>query len=174
MQQLLTRLDELSSGISPQVSNETKAEVRRVFTIGRTPISNQLSGQAVNAAALNVSTPTTTQLFSNVRVNGGQLPAPNRSFVMRRNFSGTRPSNSARNSARGQRRPSVIDNRPFIRDLILLAVLDTVFVPRQWACLALMENGHMISACRFSRGTTAAQVEITIFEAFDGKIPAGD
>ena len=131
MQQLLTRLDEPSSGISPQVSNETKAEVRRVFTIGRTPISNQLSGQAVNAAALNVSTPTTTQLFSNLRVNGGQLPAPNRSFLMRRNFSGTRPSNSARNSARGKRRPSVIDNRPFIRDLIFLTVPDTVFVPRQ-------------------------------------------
>lgn len=172
---LLTRLDELSSGVSPQVSNDTEAEVRRVFTIGRTPIcSNQLSGQAVNAAAPNVSTPTTTQSSSNVRANEAQLPPSNRSFVMRRNFSAPRPSNSARNSARRQKRSSVIDNRSVMRDLTLLAGPDSVFVPRQGARLALMEYAHMISACRFTRGMTAAQVEVAIFEAYDGKIPAGD
>lgn len=169
VQQLLTRLDELSSGISPRVSNETEAEVRRVFTGGRTAVSSNNSGGNAVTAASNVSTPTSTSTS-----NGPQLPVTSRSFVMRRNFSGPRPSNSARNSARRQRKPNVIDSRPFMRDLILLGGPDTVFVPRQGARLALMENGHIISACRFTRGMNEAQVEITIVEAFDGKIPAGD
>jgi hypothetical protein len=36
-----------------------------------------------------------------------------------------------------------------------------------------MENGHVISGCRFTKGMTAAQVEIAVIEALDGKIPEG-
>jgi hypothetical protein len=60
-----------------------------------------------------------------------------------------------------------------MRDLILLGDPDTVCVPRQGTRLALMESGHIISGCKFRKGMTAAQVEITIVEAFDGKIPPG-
>ena len=50
---------------------------------------------------------------------------------------------------------------------------NAVVVPRQGARLALMERVHVISGCRFTRGMNAAQFEIAIVEAFDGKIPAG-
>ena len=46
-------------------------------------------------------------------------------------------------------------------------------MPRQGACLLLSEYGHVITACRFTKNLTPAQVEISIIEAFDGKIPAG-
>ncbi|XP_046857799.1 uncharacterized protein LOC124451205 [Xenia sp. Carnegie-2017] len=37
----------------------------------------------------------------------------------------------------------------------------------------LVENGHMISGCRFSKDLSAAAVETNIMMAFDGKIPHG-
>lgn len=46
-------------------------------------------------------------------------------------------------------------------------------MPRQGARLLLTEHGHVITACRFTKNLTPAQVEINIIEAFDGKTPAG-
>ncbi|XP_046858298.1 uncharacterized protein LOC124451718 [Xenia sp. Carnegie-2017] len=60
-----------------------------------------------------------------------------------------------------------------MRDLVLLDGPSILVVPRQGARLYLMERGHVISGCRFTRGMNAAQVEITIMEAFDGKVPLG-
>ena len=34
-----------------------------------------------------------------------------------------------------------------------------------------MEHGHVLSACRFTKGMTEIQVEATILEAFGDKIP---
>ena len=34
-------------------------------------------------------------------------------------------------------------------------------------------RGHIITGCRFTRGQSEAQVETTIIEAYEGKIPAG-
>lgn len=169
VRQLLANLNELSSRISsPQTSSETEAEVRRVFT-------GHLSGNAVNVPIPSPSTSMQASTTVTPSSNVAQVRVPNRSFVMRRNFSGQRPSSSSRRQTRQsrQRRPSAIENRPFLRDLVLLGGPDSVHVPRQGARLALMKRGHMISGCRFTRGMNEAQVEIAIMEALGGKIPDG-
>ena len=66
-----------------------------------------------------------------------------------------------------------VDERPFLRDLILLSGPGDTVVPRQGARLLLTEHGHVITACRFTKSLTPAQVEVNIVEAFGGKIPAG-
>ncbi|XP_046860319.1 uncharacterized protein LOC124453576 isoform X2 [Xenia sp. Carnegie-2017] len=150
---ILENLNELSSRISPQTSAETEAEVSHIFN------SNTARRRSTSVV------PTTNTTEQNV---------PRRSFVTRRNFNTQRPSASNRRQIReSKRRPGAIDNRPFLRDLILLGGPNASVVPRQGARLALMERGHMISGCRFTKAMNAAQVEIAIMEAFADKIPAG-
>ena len=55
--------------------------------------------------------------------------------------------------------------------LILLSGPDETSVPRQGARVLLVENGHVINACRFTKDLSDALVETTIIEAFEGKIP---
>ena len=43
--------------------------------------------------------------------------------------------------------------------------------PRQGARLVLMENGHVITGCSFTKSLSAGAVETNIIMAFDGKIP---
>ena len=74
-------------------------------------------------------------------------------------------------SRRTGNRTAAIEKKPFLRDSILLSGLDETTVPRQGAHLLLIENGHLINACRFTKDLSAALVETTIIEAFDGKIP---
>ena len=57
-----------------------------------------------------------------------------------------------------------IDSRPFMRDEMTM-----LFYPKDTSCLN--GKGHMISGCKFTKGMNAAQVLITIMEAFDRKIP---
>jgi hypothetical protein len=173
VRQLLTRLDELSSGLSSQRNDRVENEVRQVFNRQQMPVSSnyfadagQLSGSSQPTSSSRATARTPLQ-----QSNVPRLAVRNdyRNFVTRRNFSGQRPRSTQ--SSRRQRKPSVIDNRPFLRDLVLLGGPDTVCVPRQGARLTLMENGHVISGCRFTKGMTAAQVEIAVIEALDGKIP---
>ena len=63
------------------------------------------------------------------------------------------------------------DNRPFLRDLILLSGPSDTTVPRQGVRVELSEHGHIITECQFTKNMTAAQVEIRIMEVFEGKIP---
>ena len=44
-------------------------------------------------------------------------------------------------------------------------------VPRQGTRLALNQRGHIIFGCRFTKSQSTIEVEQTIIEAFDGKIP---
>ena len=163
VRQLLTRLNELSSAMIPQDNNNVESEVRRVFRP-----NNATSSQTTETSHSSINSGASVTGGEGIQQNS-QRRAPY--FMPRRNFSGQRPSNSTR--SRKQKKPSAIDNRQFMRDLILLGGPDTVRVPRQGTRLALMESGHMISGCKFTKGMTAAQVEIAIVEALDGKIPPG-
>ena len=75
-------------------------------------------------------------------------------------------------TAEGEIEQQTPDNRPFLRDVILLSSPEDEVVPRQGACLLLMENGHIISGVRFSKDLSAAAIETCIIQAFDGKIPS--
>ena len=63
------------------------------------------------------------------------------------------------------------DSSPFLCDLVLLNGPTTNLVPRQGARVTLMEHGHVLSACRFTKAMTEIDVELTIIEAFGDKIP---
>ena len=56
-------------------------------------------------------------------------------------------------------------------DLILLVTPGSTAVPHPGIRLVLMENGHLISGCKFTKGMIAAQVKVAIFEAFADKFP---
>ena len=177
VRQLLTSLDELSSSLSCQRNDRVESEVRRVFTAGQrsAPSNRSTDGIQPTQASCNNNSSNAVTANSTTTLQQSNVPqlAPgnhHRNYLARRNFSGQRPSHTTR-STRRQKKSSLIDNRPFMRDLILLGGPETVHVPRQGARLTLMENGHVISGCRFTKGMTAAQVEITIMQAFDGKIP---
>jgi hypothetical protein len=60
-----------------------------------------------------------------------------------------------------------------MRDLVLLSGPDDDMVPRQGTRLALNERGHVISGCRFTKSQSMIEVERTIIQAFDKKIPPG-
>ena len=148
-------------------------EVDRVFTGGRgrgTRTNAAVPPVRVNPTQTDglASTSSTSSIEGNS--SGRHLPfPPQRAFAMRHNFPGRRPPSHNRR----QRSVSAIDNKPFLRDLILLGGPQDAVVPRQGARLALMESGHIITGCRFSRGQSEAQVETTIVEAYEGKIPVG-
>ena len=55
----------------------------------------------------------------------------------------------------------------------MLSGADQDIVPRQGTCLVLNERGHVISGVRFTKSQSMIEVERTIIEAFDGKIPPG-
>ena len=91
VRQLLANLNELSSRISsPQTSSETEADIRRVF-------SGHFSCNGVNVSIPSASPSTLTRASTTgtPSSNIAQVCVPNRSFVMRRNFSGQRPSSSS-------------------------------------------------------------------------------
>ncbi|XP_046850177.1 uncharacterized protein LOC124443689 [Xenia sp. Carnegie-2017] len=58
----------------------------------------------------------------------------------------------------------------FLTGLILLSGPNKDVVPRQES--RPRENGHNLTGCSFTKGLSAAAVEIRIIEAFDGKIPS--
>ena len=60
-----------------------------------------------------------------------------------------------------------------MRDLVLLSGPGDNSLPRQGTRLALNQRGHIVSGCRFTKSQSTIEVEQTIIEAFDGKIPPG-
>ena len=191
---LLDRISELADAISPQV----EAETRRIFrnenvqsTSSSIPSStssppsfgasrNENTRQAVIETppqltrTHGLSTATTSQTPA---MTAAQSQPPNyrRTFVARRQFGGQRSTFRSQHHRRRSvsSRPKVTDTRPFMRDLVLLSGPDDTIVPRQGSRLTLMEKGHVISGCRFTKAMNAVQVYLAIIEAFDGKIPDG-
>lgn len=81
------------------------------------------------------------------------------------------PRNLTRRRATAQR-PRASDNRnkmPFLRDLVLLGGPKDEVVPRQGSKLLLIDHGHVISACQFTKDMNAGQVETAIRMAFGDK-----
>ena len=187
---LLERVSELSERIAPTNSASSNSMSSSTTMSINSEVRNVFSTQ--NAT---ISTPSTsTMLISGQRQQSHlpvTLPSPNLQGVpqvssseerlpIRRNscfqaahyFPAARPTARSR-SRRGREQPSppAIDNPPFLRDLILLSGPDESIVPRQGAHLVLMENGHVIMGCSFTKSLSAAAVETNIIMAFDGKIP---
>ena len=74
------------------------------------------------------------------------------------------------NRSRSRARPRS-EKTQFLCDLVLLNGPDSNNVPSQGTRVLLMENGHVLSACPFSKDMNEVQVEATILEAFPDKIP---
>ena len=148
-------------------------EVDRVFTGGRgrgTRTNAVVPPVRVNPTQTDglASTSWTSSIEGNSR---GRCPPfqPQTAFAMRHNFPGRRPSSRNRRQGSG----SVVDNKPFLRDLILLGGPQDAVVPRQEARLPLMYSGHIITGFTFTRGQSEAQDETTMVEAYEGKILVG-
>ena len=157
IRQLFSRNGELSDAISGRPNQDNiESEVRRTFTS---------RDRSTNSGGPSTSTPFTSR-SSNEPTNNRYRP-----YSVRQNFSGQRRLRSARKE--GKQKANASDNKPFMQDLVLLNGPDTQVVPRQGTRLALNERGHVISGCTFTRGQSMIEVERTIIEAFDGKIPPG-
>ena len=106
-----------------------------------------------------------SQTYTSNAMSGSGTSHFRRLMNMRRIGNSTSTSRSSRSRSR------LPDNSPFLCDLVLLNGPTTNIVPRQGARFVLMEHGHVLSACRFTKGMTEIQVEATILEAFGDKIP---
>lgn len=162
IRQLFSRIGELSDAISRPNQVDTDSEVRRTFT--STGIATERN------TSQSTSRSSTTRPFTSTSSNEPQNNRY-RPYAVRQHFPGQRPSRSARKG--GRQKANVSENKPFLRDLVLLSGPDDKVVPRQGTRLVLNERGHVISGCRFTKGQSMIEVERTIFEAFDGKIPPG-
>lgn len=188
VRQLISRIEELSQAVSPSDSlrnsnNIINGEVWRIFTatgtarvgVGATNENNEASNivTATRPATSIHQVPRTGQPYvipSSSREE--RLPIRRDAFSARRYFPSQRVRQLAPSSRRRANRMNV-DERPFLRDLILLSGPGDTVVPCQGARLLLTEHGHVITACRFIKSLTPAQVEVNIIEAFGSKIPAG-
>ena len=192
---LVDRVNELSEIISPQSTASVNAEVRSVFSPRTSspnapsnvePLPNSLMHSQAEQSDAQPSralpsqqrrtTDVTRQLseFQSDRASENRLPIRrNTTFQARRYFPASRPSTNYQNRRRGNRvQGQTPDNRPFLRDLILLSGPQDEVVPRQGTRLVLTENGHFISGVRFTKDLSAAAVETRIIEAYNGKIPS--
>jgi hypothetical protein len=164
---LLDRVSELSERIAP-TNSAINSEVRNVFS--RNEATSSSSTSTTTRQSQQHGPSSSSQQASLME---DRLPIRRHSsFQAARYFPSARPAlrNRSRRGREQPRQPK-IDNRPFLRDLILLSGPDVTVVPRQGARLVLMENGHVITGCRFTKDLSAGAVETIIIEAFDGKIP---
>lgn len=182
---LLERVSELSERIAPTnsaVSTSSPAsinsEIRSVFSArNATNLTASTSTRPINGQNQHqLPVPSSSSNLRSVpQVSSMEERLPirrNSCFQAARYFPAARPAPRNRSRrGREQPRPPVIDNRPFLRDLILLSGPDETIVPRQGARLVLMENGHVITGCSFTKNLSAGAVETNIIMAFDGKIP---
>ena len=163
--ELLDRVEQLSEAISTRANSEVNEEVRRVFG------SNRGRGDdTINTGNTNSESPETARASQATSSRQDALPVRRGGvFGVRRYFpTRQRPSSSIRRT-KNSARP--IDNKPFLRDLILLSGPNETTVPRQGVRVLLSDNGHVVTACQFTKGMSETQIETKIIEAFDGKIP---
>ena len=148
IRQLFSRIGELSDAISGRPNQvDTESEVRRTFTS-----SNASRERSTNSIGPSTSRPSTSRSSNEPTTNRY------RPYSVRQHFPGQRPSRSARKE--GKQKANVSDNKPFMRDLVLLNGPDAQVVPRQGTRLALNERGHVISGCTFTKGQSMIEVEI--------------
>ena len=136
--ELLDRVEQLSEAISTRANSEVNEEVRRVFARNRDRGDDTINtGNTESPKAARASQATSSRQDALPVRRGG-------AFGVRRYFpTRQRPSSSTRRT-KNSARP--IDNRPFLRDLILLSGPNETIVPRQGARVLLSENGHVITA----------------------------
>ncbi len=164
LRELINRVTELSQAISPP----NAAEINSIFSSRRQgPELEQQQPVSSNSRVRETQTTSSRQDSLPIRRNATNTATT--AFSTRRFFPAARPP-----VRRNRKRNNVlqgVDNRPFMRDLILLSGPDENLVPRQGSRLVLMENGHILSGCRFTKDLSAAAVETNIIQAFEGKIP---
>ena len=155
VQQIIDSVNNLSNQMSSrdQPRSDLNTEVSRIF--GR----SRATTTATSSATEN-STSQTHASNTNMSESGGTSRF--RKLLNTRRIGGSTNTRSSRS-----RLPDISP----LCDLVLLNGATTNIVPRQGARVILMEHGHVLSACRFTKGKTEIQVEATILEAFGDKIP---
>lgn len=160
MRRLIETVRDLSEHIGgsarDQQQSNTNAEVSRVF--GRTTPSQNTT-----------RTPATGSSFSAATQPAGSTATSSLNSSTSRYRRVTNMRRIGTNIVRKTRSPN---NSPFLCDLVLLPGPSSSVVPRQGSKLLLMEQGHVLSACEFSKGMTEIQVETIILQAFVDKIPS--
>lgn len=175
IRELCNRVNELSEAITTRGYGEVNREVSRVFNTGHNLTASNVNeapgqGQDVSGHAVHNDPRGQASRAQQATKRQNVLPIRRPSpYGVRRVFSTQqRPSPSTRQRKCKQ---GSTDSRPFLRDLVLLSGPNDELVPRQGARVVLSEHGHIITGCQFTKNMSAAQVEIRIHEAFDGKIP---
>ena len=154
IRQLVSRIEELSNAIPPR-PNQVESEVRRTFTSGNSSRTSQERSTNIDRPSRSLNALNEEALIDIDRISIG---------------TDIRLSPLAR---RGKQKKNAGDNKLFMRDLVLLCSPDDDIVPRQGTRLALNERSHVTSGVKFTKSQSMIEVERTIIEAFDGKIPRG-
>ena len=143
VQQIIDSVNELSGQMASrdQQRSNLNTEVSRIFGRSRATIPANSSGTGNFSSQTNTSNAMSGSGTSHFR----------RLMNMRRIGNSTSTSRSSRSRSR------LPDNSPFLCDLVLLNGPTTNIVPRQGARFVLMEHGHVLSACRFTKGMTEIQ-----------------
>ena len=163
LRELINRVTELSHAISPP---NTSTEINNIFNRRQGP---QLEQQSVASQSQVAETQATSSRQDSLPIRRNASSTPTTAFSTRRFFPAARPP-----LWRNKKRNNVlqgVDHRPFMQDLILLSGPNENLVPRQGSRLVLMENGHILTGCRFTKDLSAVAVETNIVQAFEGKIP---
>ena len=178
---LLERVSELSERIAPTnsaVSTSSPAsinsEIRSVFSVrNATNLTASTSTRPINGQNQHqLPVPSSSSNLRSVpQVSSMEEHLPirrNSCFQAARYFPAATPAPRNR-SRRGREQPcpSVIDNRPFLRDLILLSGPDDTIIPQQGARLVLMGNGHII--VQFYKGKWARHCAVLQGKMGNGK-----
>ena len=114
--------------------------MRRTFTSTSNASREKNTSQSISRSS--TTRPSTSR-------SSNEPTARYRPYTVRQHFQGQRPSRLARKE--GKQNANVSENKPFMRDLVLLSGPDDQVVPRQGTRLALNERGHVISGCMFTK-----------------------
>lgn len=133
-------------------------------------VDNEISQVFGRSRATNAGPSSTISTSSGIGVGGNSSCASQAGGLSHfRRLSNQRRIGS--NVNKRTKKARLPDSSPFLCDLVLLNGPTTNVVPRQGARVTLMEHGHVLSACRFTKAMTEIDVELTIIEAFGDKIP---
>lgn len=157
LQKLSSKLDQLSQKLDGINSSSTSID----------PLTSEVK-QVFKPYSYTASRAATCSLTASTNNTGNANTVVNAADVRIRRLANMRKIGV--NVSKGRKRAKV-NECPFMCDLILLGDPKTTAVPRQSARVILTEHGHVINACQFHKGMSEAQVEATILEAFEEKIP---
>ena len=121
-----------------RIKSDIRSEVRRTFTS-----SNASRERSTSSIGPSTSRPSTSRSSNEPTTNRY------RPYSVRQHFPGQRPSRLARKE--GKQKANVSDNKPFMRDLVLLNGPDAQVVPRQGTRLALNERGTLFQGAHLQK-----------------------